>query len=72
MDMMMKKFKMIISVISFLSAIVIGFIAMFIPPEGIIDSSILWFSAQLLVFTSTILGFDYHVFTSRKDLQPNT
>lgn len=71
MDMMMKKFKMIISVISFLSAIVIGFIAIFIPPEGIIDSSILWFSAQLLVFTSTILGFDYHVFTSRKDLQPN-
>lgn len=72
MDMMMKKFKMIISVISFLSAIVIGFIAIFIPPEGIIDSSVLWFSAQLLVFTSTILGFDYHVFTSRKDLQPNT
>lgn len=68
----MKKFKMIISMISFLSAIVIGFIAIFIPPEGIIDSSVLWFSAQLLVFTSTILGFDYHVFTSRKNIQSNT
>lgn len=50
--------------ICFLAAIVIGFIALFIPPQGIIDSSVLWFSAQLLLFTSSILNLDYHVFKS--------
>lgn len=60
----MKKFKLIIAFICFVSAIVIGFIALFIPPQGIIDSSVLWFSAQLLLFTSSILGLDYHVFNA--------
>lgn len=54
--------KLIVSVISFVSSIVIGFIALFIPPTGVIDTSVLWFVAQLLLFTSSILGIDYHVF----------
>lgn len=54
--------KLIVSVISFVSSIVIGFIALFIPPIGVIDTSVLWFVAQLLLFTSSILGIDYHVF----------
>lgn len=53
--------------ISFISAIIIGFICIFIPPHGIIDSSVLWFIAQLLIFTSTIIGIDYHVFAPSKD-----
>lgn len=59
---------MIFAIISFISSIGMGFWAMLIPPEGIIDSSILWFVAQLLVFTSTIIGIDYHVFTSKKNI----
>lgn len=50
--------KHIIAVIAFIAAIVIGFFALFIPPTGIIDASVLWFTAQLLVFTSGILGID--------------
>lgn len=53
---MTKYLKEYISIISFISAIIIGFIAVFIPPEGIIDASVLWFTAQLLVFTSGLLG----------------
>lgn len=53
---MIKHLKEYISIISFISAIIIGFIAVFIPPEGIIDASVLWFTAQLLVFTSGLLG----------------
>lgn len=37
-------------------AVVIGFIALFMPPHGIIDSSVLWFTSQLLIFTATMLG----------------
>ena len=48
--------KMMMAVCSFVTAIVIGFIALYIPPQGIIDASVLWFTAQLLVFTSTLLG----------------
>ena len=53
-----KNLKSIMSIISFLVAIVIGFIALFMPPKGIIDASVLWFTAQLLVFTSGLLGID--------------
>ena len=50
------KYKFNLAVIAMLSAILISFIALFIPPHGIIDSSVLWFTAQLLVFTATLLG----------------
>ena len=46
----------VISVISFISAVVIGFIAVFIPPQGIIDASVLWFTSQLLLFCASLLG----------------
>lgn len=64
----MKKLKIIFAVISFLSSIIVGFLAMYLPPQGIIDNSILWFIAQLLLFTSTIIGIDYHVFETNKDI----
>lgn len=67
---MKEKIKILTGVISFLSAMVIGFIAMFLPVKGIIDTSVLWFIAQLLVFTSNIFGFEFkNVFKSDKNLQ---
>ncbi len=53
-----KKIKYALSIIAFVAAVVIGFIALFIPPQGVIDASVLWFTAQLLVFVSGILGFN--------------
>lgn len=61
----MKKMKQIFAWISFLSSIGIGTVALFIPPEGIIDSSVLFFTAQLLLFTSSIIGIDYHVYNTK-------
>lgn len=58
--------KKLVAIISFVVSIVIGFIALYLPPVGIIDSSVLWFIAQLLLFTSNILGFDFNVFKSDK------
>lgn len=55
---MSDKIKMILAVLAFLSAITIGFIAMFIPPKGVLDSSVLWFTSQLLVFVATMLGLN--------------
>lgn len=57
--------------ISFVSAVVLAYICIYIPPEGIIDTSVLWFTAQLLLFAASILGIDYHVFNSNKNIQPN-
>ena len=62
----METLKKLIAMISFVAAIVIGFIALFLPPEGIIDESVLWFTAQLLVFTANIFGFNLDVFKSYK------
>lgn len=35
-------------------AIIISFVALFLPPAGIIDSSVLWLIAQALLFTSSL------------------
>lgn len=43
-------------IICTMAAIVIGIWAMYMPPQGIIDSSVLWFTAQLLIFTASLLG----------------
>lgn len=56
-----EKIKMAMAVVSFFASIVAGFTAMFIPPHGIIDASVLWFTAQLLVFTSTLLGLSMSI-----------
>lgn len=47
------------SIVAFLAALAIGCAALVIPPAGIIDASVLWFTAQLLVFVSAILGIDF-------------
>lgn len=48
--------KALISSIAFLTSVVIGFVALFIPPQGAIDPSVLWFTAQMLLFVSALLG----------------
>ena len=63
------KLKRIIAVLSFISAIIIGFIALYLPPSGVIDTSVLWFIAQLLVFTSNIFGFNLNVSESNQIIQ---
>jgi len=63
--------KIILSVVAFAAAIVIGFIALFIPPAGIIDASVLWFTAQLLVFVSGLLGINFSIDNLRQVVHTN-
>ena len=53
--------KLALAILSTLAAIVVGFVAMIIPPHGIIDQSVLWWSAQLLVFCATLLGISMSI-----------
>lgn len=53
--------KSYISIASFVASVIIGFIALFLPPTGIIDASVLWFVAQLLCFTAGILGINLSI-----------
>lgn len=67
---MSEKFKHIISVLCVVAAIVIAFVALFLPPVGIIDSSVLWYIAQSLLFSASIIGIDFKiadVFKSQKN-----
>ena len=49
----MKKY---LSLASFVAAIVIALIGMWLPPPGVIDGSVLILVAQLLVLCTTLLG----------------
>lgn len=64
--------KQIVSILAFITAVIIGFIALFIPPAGIIDASVLWFIAQLLVFVSGLLGIDLSIDAGRKAVSTTT
>lgn len=63
---MNKHLKQWLSIAAFICAVMIGFIALFIPPTGIIDASVLWFTAQLLVFVSGLLGVNMTLDSHKK------
>lgn len=50
--------KLLLAFLAFVVAAAIAILSLFIPPEGIIDSSALWGIAQFLVMCCTILGID--------------
>lgn len=65
---MKRLWKSRLGIISFFASLVFGIIGLFLPPLGVIDNSVLIFIAQLLVFTSNILGFNLDVFKSDSDV----
>lgn len=54
----MLKLKKILAVILTISAVGFGIAGFCVPVVGVIDSSILWFVAQLLLYSATLLGID--------------
>lgn len=54
----MSTIKKIIIISAMVWAIVLSLIALFIPPKGVIDPSVLILIAQILVLVATILGFN--------------
>lgn len=52
--------KLILAIAAFIGAILFGVGGFLCPPLAIIDSSVLWFTSQLLVFVATLLGLSLH------------
>lgn len=50
------KTKNYLSSIALISAVTIMFIAIYLEPKGIIDTSVLYVIAQLLVYSASMLG----------------
>lgn len=53
--------KLILAIGSFIASVGMGVAGMLLPPPGIIDSSVLIFVAQMLLFCSTILGLSLNL-----------
>lgn len=53
--------KHFLAIVAFISSIVFGVIAMNTPPYAEIDSSVLWFIAQMLLFTASLIGIDIKI-----------
>lgn len=47
-----------ICIICIIGAMVMSFLAMYIAPQGVIDSSILWICGQVLIFVGSIFGIN--------------
>lgn len=62
--------KLWLSIISFGFAILFGIAGFCCPPLSIIDSSVLYFTGQLFLFTATILGVNVD-FSQLKKPKPN-
>lgn len=63
----MNKVKTIICLGAFFWACVISGAALYLPPQGEIDSSVLVLIAQLLVLVSTIVGIDLPIIIKKND-----
>ena len=49
--------KTFLSIAAFIAAVAFGMAGTWIAPAGIIDSSMLYFIAQLLLYSATMVGF---------------
>jgi len=54
----MIKVKKILAIILTISALGFGIAGFCVPPLGVINSSVLWLTAQIFVFAATLLGID--------------
>lgn len=50
-----------LAVLAFLASIGFGIAAFYCPPLAIIDSSVLYFTAQLFLFAATLLGVNLNL-----------
>ena len=53
--------KVVIAIAAFIWALVVSGMALFLPPQGEIDQSVLILIAQLLVLSATMLGVESYV-----------
>ncbi len=53
--------KKVLAVASWIFAVVIASVSLFLPPTGVIDSSVLILIAQLFILAATFLGVDSYV-----------
>lgn len=53
---MKQQTKLYMSIAAFIFAILFGIAGFIAPPLSIIDSSVLYFTGQLFLFTATLLG----------------
>lgn len=44
------------AIISLVAALILSFVALFLPPRGVIDSSACMLIAQLLIYSASIMG----------------
>jgi hypothetical protein len=58
MKISVNSIKSYIAIFCVICAMVCAFIALYIPPQGIIHSSVLWFIAQTLLFVGSLLGVE--------------
>lgn len=55
---MKENIKPILALVCVIASIVIAFIALFLPPQGEIHESVLWFTSQCLLFVASLLGIE--------------
>ena len=65
-DRELTRLEKFVAIASFISADAMGFLAVIINEDNNILSGQLWFIAQMLLLTATILGIDYKLKTWRK------
>lgn len=41
--------------------LVLAFISLYMPPRGVIDSSVIYIFAQILIYAGSALGIDYYI-----------
>lgn len=57
-DDLKEQIQYVLCILCIIGAMVMSFLAMYIAPAGIIDTSILWLIAQVLVFCGGLMGIN--------------
>lgn len=65
MKLTVNRIKSSIAVFCVICAMTCAFVALYMPPQGIIHSSVLWFIAQTLLFVGSLLGVEVGIVNNK-------
>ena len=64
----MKRYQVILAIVLVAFGVILIIVAFIVPPTGIIDPTVLTAFGEILTFSGSLIGIDYHYRSKQQDL----
>lgn len=64
----MKRYQVILAIVLVAFGVILIIVAFIVPPTGVIDPTVLTAFGEILTFSGSLIGIDYHYRSKQQDL----